>query len=491
MKTRNLVIISVSTAVVITVVSVAVLLTWNCGGPPPAGISRMGTATAQQTPPEGSGSVPPVLEKIVFFPSSRRHDLLVPVPRLVSNTIPLDRQISDLVNILIQGPILQTGSGEDLTEAVRHTLPDRVLKNLPENALPAIPDAVTRAVEGKKRLLLKRLFLTEQGTAFLFFHPDLHHFHDGGVSGELATTYAIVNTVCVSFPSVQRVQLILEGTNEATLSGHVDITEPLYLDESYFALGGTDSQAGGGYSAGEANYRVTYRQPPAVKTIIIDAGHGGADTGTVGEVSGQELSERTVTAAIARKLRALIAGDNLLGGLGVKVVLTRGDDPRDAPDLGGRAALANREGGGLLISIHANTKPARNAFGVCTYVLRQGSGRAAADGAEERVVEYGGARDLRLLYFENAHTQNVNPLWDQDLALFIQWELNTALDQGNQTIREAPLRLLRGAAMPAVLVEAQFFADRRRDLSLLRDEYLNTIARSLLEGIKRYILEAD
>lgn len=200
MKTRTMLFLTAAVAVALAVIVGAVTITLSTGAEPAPAPPVVGqTASA---PAAGEG-VDQQLEMVVFFQSPRRHDLLVPAQRSVFNTIALDQQASQLIQKLIQGPAPAEG------------------------LLPTVP--------GDCRLL--RVFLAEDGTAYLFFDRALIDGHEGGTTGELMTIYSIVNTICVNLPSVHRVQIVIEGGVEELLAGHVDLSEPFELNNRYFSPG--------------------------------------------------------------------------------------------------------------------------------------------------------------------------------------------------------------------------------------------------------------
>jgi spore germination protein GerM len=73
---------------------------------------------------------------------------------------------------------------------------------------------------------LLHTFVTDDGTAYLDFSPDLCHLHPGGVTAERLTLYAIVNSIVLNLEQVERVQLLLDGSPASTLNGHLDIRYP-------------------------------------------------------------------------------------------------------------------------------------------------------------------------------------------------------------------------------------------------------------------------
>ncbi len=199
MSTRNMLIIAAAVLFALAAVVVAVVLTLGDGQS-----SNRAVPVIKQTEGEESElpsfEIPQQLEMVVFFQSPRRPDLLVPAQRSVFNTISLDQQADQLLQKLIQGP------------------------SPSEGLLATVPEGTT----------LQRLYLAEDGTAFVAFNRALIDHHSGGISAELMTVYSIVNTLCVNFPSIRRVQILIEGAEVETLAGHVDISQPLSLKEDLF-----------------------------------------------------------------------------------------------------------------------------------------------------------------------------------------------------------------------------------------------------------------
>jgi germination protein M len=200
MTTRNMLIIAGAVVLALAAVVSAVVIT--IGGPSGGEQSRPVIPSSPEKKTETAAlDVPQQLKMVIFFQSPRRPDLLVPVYRNVFNTISLDQQADQLLQKLIQGPAESEG------------------------LLPTVPEGTA----------LQRLYLAEDGTAFVAFNRALMERHEGGVSGELMTIYSIVDTLCVNFPSIRRVQILVEGADPETLAGHIDITQPLEIDEELFA----------------------------------------------------------------------------------------------------------------------------------------------------------------------------------------------------------------------------------------------------------------
>jgi hypothetical protein len=76
------------------------------------------------------------------------------------------------------------------------------------------------------------LFITKTGTAFVNYNRALVELHGGGVEAELATVYAIVNTLTHNFPEITAVRILVDGAEVQTLGGHLDLSSDLKQDIS-------------------------------------------------------------------------------------------------------------------------------------------------------------------------------------------------------------------------------------------------------------------
>ncbi|MEW6086732.1 MAG: GerMN domain-containing protein [bacterium] len=101
-----------------------------------------------------------------------------------------------------------------------------------------IKQAVIALVEGPDKDLdpvipegtvLKEVFLDKNGTAYVDFSAEFVKNHPGGSSGEIMTVYGIVNTLCANFPEVKSVQILVEGKEIETISGHLDTRYPFSM----------------------------------------------------------------------------------------------------------------------------------------------------------------------------------------------------------------------------------------------------------------------
>jgi N-acetylmuramoyl-L-alanine amidase len=221
--------------------------------------------------------------------------------------------------------------------------------------------------------------------------------------------------------------------------------------------------------------------PPAggLRTIVIDAGHGGDDAGAKGA---QGTLEKNVTLSVARRLKAAVEAR-----LGVRVLLTRDGDQTVASDQ--RAAVANNNKADLFISLHANASVRPNVAGVEVFYLSlEGYGdevrRAAAARADSLPVLGGGSREIEITPWEMAQARYI----DQSgaFARALEASLHERLAMSTRPLQQAPLRVLVGANMPAVLVEMGFLTNPQEEQQLAGDERQNLIVLSLVDGIMRY-----
>ncbi|MGH9253188.1 MAG: GerMN domain-containing protein [Vicinamibacterales bacterium] len=96
------------------------------------------------------------------------------------------------------------------------------LQGAPAPYASVIPDGTT----------LRAFYTTERGDAFVDLSPEVAARHPGGSSTELLTVYAVVNAVTANLPTIQRVQILIDGREVDTLAGHVDLRRPLERDFS-------------------------------------------------------------------------------------------------------------------------------------------------------------------------------------------------------------------------------------------------------------------
>ncbi|KRT71087.1 MAG: N-acetylmuramoyl-L-alanine amidase [candidate division NC10 bacterium CSP1-5] len=223
-------------------------------------------------------------------------------------------------------------------------------------------------------------------------------------------------------------------------------------------------------------------QVTGLRTIAIDPGHGGRDTGAIGP---KGLQEKDVVLDIGLKLRRLIQER-----LGIRVVMTRTEDV--FVPLEERTAIANRAKADFFISVHVNAAHRTRAQGFETYFLsREPSDSAARASAirENLSVNLGGLRPkeedaLRAILWDMANTLYLKE--SSELAQILLDELDKILQVDNRGVKSAPFFVLMGAAMPAVLLEVAFISNPQEEKNLQAEGYKDRVAEALYAGIVRF-----
>ena len=219
--------------------------------------------------------------------------------------------------------------------------------------------------------------------------------------------------------------------------------------------------------------------------VVIDPGHGGKDPGA--------RANGVVEKDINLKMGQILA--NILESRGIKTRMTRSQDMYLRLDE--RTKLANDWDGDLFVSLHCNALPAgRSAKGVEIYIMALPSDEDA----------------MRLALIENRElgegTENVDSIADKRTKLLLKilgdMEQNVKIEQSMsfaevlykagsnkglnmRRVAQAPFFVLRGAAMPAVLVEMGFLTDKAEASLLANPTYQKKLAESLADGIESYL----
>ncbi len=224
---------------------------------------------------------------------------------------------------------------------------------------------------------------------------------------------------------------------------------------------------------------------PAPRAVVIDAGHGGDETGAIGPGN---VVEKDITLDIASRLSAILARDPA-----VRPVLTRTTDT--IVSLDERAAIANHEKAAVFVSIHANSSRAPGAHGSETYYLSLGATDpvSAAVARDENTAaptagpagEASAPADLDFILWDMAQSAHLKE--SSALAESTQNELNTLLHTENRGIKQAPFRVLVGATMPAILVETAFISNPEEAKKLATPDFRQSIAEAIARAIASYL----
>jgi N-acetylmuramoyl-L-alanine amidase len=223
-----------------------------------------------------------------------------------------------------------------------------------------------------------------------------------------------------------------------------------------------------------------------IRTIVVDPGHGGPETGAIGPGG---VQEKELTLLLAQQLAS-----RLQQRLPVRVVLTRSEDAQLALDA--RTAIANQNKADLFVSIHLNSSLGAGAHGAETYFLaeRATDPRAASSARQENAGPAAGASagpgsepgegELELMLWDLAQSRHLTE--SQRLANLVQGELDETLQLKDRGVKQAPFRVLVGATMPAILVELGFLSNPDEEKKLQDPEYRSQLVEALVKAIARY-----
>jgi N-acetylmuramoyl-L-alanine amidase len=214
----------------------------------------------------------------------------------------------------------------------------------------------------------------------------------------------------------------------------------------------------------------------SIRTIAVDAGHGGDDYGVKGP--GGAL-EKDVTLAVARRLKATIEAR-----LGVRVLLTR-DEDRNIP-LDDRVAIANNSKADLLISLHANGSLRGAPSGASIYVASFGDASTGSRLIPERVPTItGGSRDIELVEWDLAQLRYLDS--SNRIAGIMREQFNgrVPLDE-HQVFRSGPFPVLESANMPAVLIEMGYLSTADQEHKLAGTEFQTTFVQAVMDSIVKF-----
>ena len=235
---------------------------------------------------------------------------------------------------------------------------------------------------------------------------------------------------------------------------------------------------------------VIYKQGKKLETVIIDAGHGGKDPGTIG-ISG--VYEKNIVLPIALKTKEFLAKDYN----DMKIVLTRDKD--EFIELKNRGKIANSNNGDLFVSIHCNARKSeendKNGFEV--YIMDLGRLNDAMN------ITYA---ENNFLHFEkkdsNSYKQSVDYLVtsmaqnsflknSERLANILQLQMGLDTKLESRGVFQAGFYVLVGASMPTMLIETGYLSNK------FDEEYLNSqkgqgdIAKAIYKAIRLYKFDYD
>lgn len=185
-------------------------------------------------------------------------------------------------------------------------------------------------------------------------------------------------------------------------------------------------------------------RPAGTKLIVLDAGHGGSDSGAVGYMGGNAVLEKTLTLQITNRVKTI------LENAGYTVSMTRTGDT--LPSLVERPTQANEENAAVFVSIHINSAEATEANGTEVFYAESNNGDTYGTTSEKL------AKNIlnRMLYYMNST---------------------------NRGVKTAEHAVTKRCNMPAALAEVGFISNPEEVYNMTTDEYQQKAAQGIAEGI--------
>tara|TARA_Y100001935_G_scaffold195594_1_gene163706 strand:+ start:298 stop:1785 length:1488 start_codon:yes stop_codon:yes gene_type:complete len=221
-----------------------------------------------------------------------------------------------------------------------------------------------------------------------------------------------------------------------------------------------------------------------IDTIVLDAGHGGKDPGTM---SKNGLMEKNIVLDIVKRI-----GLSLEKNTKMNVIYTREEDV--FVPLWMRTKIANETNGKMFISVHANHSHNKSAYGFETYLLRPGKTQDAIEVA---------SRENEVIKFEDRSNEKYKDLSgeslimatmaqsmfmkeSEELASIIQQEMGKTVKSKNRGVKQAGFQVLIGASMPNVLIEVGFVSNANEERNLKNPKHRQDIAYSIYKAIVKF-----
>jgi len=230
---------------------------------------------------------------------------------------------------------------------------------------------------------------------------------------------------------------------------------------------------------------------PAIRTVVIDPGHGGeVDIEGVrgpGARGPGGTYEKHITLTVARLLKSALEAR-----LGVRALLTREDDRTVYLDE--RAAFANNNKADLFISLHLNASVSRTPSGAEVFFLSldgyspEARRVAQMEGAVVPAAT-GGDRTIEMMLWEMAQLQHLEQ--SAVVAGLAEQTLRARVKMSPRAIQQAPFRVLVGANMPAVLVELGFISNPDEEKLLGTHAYQTRLVDALVDAVGQYRAQLD
>lgn len=398
--------------------------------------------------------------------------------------------------------------------------PDRVIFDLHWTRLA--PSLADRNINPRKGLL-KKVGIFEKGpgdtrlilevndladySAFLLPHPDRliidMHGRDGSAANLRKPSSKVADSARPSGPPAELIpkttsvagtrekpvgpkiisdEDVKNSSSERSGARRADVLPPSATRPSRVVIGedGEEVQAREARPTSSGDRSLIRALGLKVGKIVIDPGHGGHDTGTIGP---QGLEEKDLVLDVSLRL-----GKLLQQRLGADVVYTRDDDT--FVPLETRTAIANQAEADLFVSVHANSSQNPESRGVETYYLNFTTSSDALEvAARENAVSDQSIHQLQQLVKNIALQEKVEE--SREFAADVQHALYTGLVLAtpaihNRGVKKAPFVVLIGAKMPSILAEISFVSNPQDERKLHSPAYRQRIALALYRGIASY-----
>ncbi len=332
--------------------------------------------------------------------------------------------------------------------------------------------------------------------------PDRIYFdlHDTQLAADLAGKSidvgdALINRIRVAQPVAGMTRIVLETKGNSNFSVSLE-PNPYRLLVEVRKIGATPKGAVNLFPNADAEKKLmAIVVPPPTKEdlqlrarvpklrIVVDAGHGGWDLGTVGR---RGLLEKDLVLEIAQRL-----GKLLESRLGMEVIYTRQDD--NYIPLDQRAEIANQAQADLFVSVHANYSDLPSARGVETYYTNMFSAPGSKEAGAKDVDTRPSSGNSKVAAPAQLSAADLHERIEQSrhLAASVQRSLYGTLSAQNpglrdRGIKEAGFVVLTESAMPGILAEVSFVSSPTDEQKLRSDGYREQIAEALYKGIARY-----
>ena len=332
-------------------------------------------------------------------------------------------------------------------------------------ARPSISSRCIPSVFFRKRLLLALVFLS--GLAPLSAQS-VEIWHDGRKYIDLATAGSRFGMKAYWLQGYKTFRLRSKWTNIDVGKGK----KILYINRLPVYLGFPTLENRGRLYLAKADYQHVlqsiltpqlFANPPELRTIVLDVGHGGKDSGARNNAYG--LKEKSLALDIAKRLR------HLLRRAGYSVVMTRDTDV--FVPLERRPQVANRADADLFISIHFNAATNKAASGYETFALTpqyQASSKFAEPAPRDNTRFRGNDYDP----------------WNALLGYHMQRGMTQRLGGPDRGLKRARFLVLKHLDCPGVLVELGFISHAGSASRMRSSAHRQTLAQSLLDGILAY-----